>query len=87
MEDIFISFSDKALFVFVYAILLGSDNYNSGLPLVSVPPGLEHAPYLCLSFFVHSNMLSQSLKFAFPCRNSFFIRSSVECSPLELSSQ
>ena len=44
------------------------------------------APYLCLSLFVYSNMLSQSLQFAFPCRNSFFIRSSVECSPLELSS-
>lgn len=44
------------------------------------------APYLCLSLFVYYNMLSQSLQFAFPCRNSFFIRSSVECSPLELSS-
>ncbi|GAU19259.1 hypothetical protein TSUD_335440 [Trifolium subterraneum] len=25
---------------------------NSGLPLVSAPPGLEHAPYFCLSLYI-----------------------------------
>ncbi|QHO27581.1 uncharacterized protein DS421_7g209260 [Arachis hypogaea] len=45
-----------------------------------------HPLSVFLCFYFLTNMLSQSLPFAFPCRNSFFIRSSVECSPLELSS-
>lgn len=44
------------------------------------------APYLWLSLFVYFNMLSQSLSFGFPCSNSFFIHSFLECIPVKLIS-